>query len=135
MNTTNYLKLASAALWGKGQVPDKYYIGLSVTAPSEDGTGYSEPNDPSYGRIEILNNTANFTAPDDDAIVTNVNSISFAPTTVDGDPITHYLIFDSLTGGNLLMGNKLENTRAMEIDTIIYFPSGNIKLQVVDVTE
>ena len=54
MNTTYFLNLVSGNVYGTKKtpaVPETYYIGLSSTAPSDDGTNVTEPATGGYQRV------------------------------------------------------------------------------------
>ena len=42
------------------KIPVTYYLGLSTTAPADDGTNITEPASNGYTRVDITNNTTNF---------------------------------------------------------------------------
>ena len=57
-NTTHFKNMVSGALFGKSavfNVPDTYYLAVSTTQASEDGTNFTEPTDPAYGNTTFVN--------------------------------------------------------------------------------
>ena len=82
------------------------YLGLSTTAPSRDGTGYTEPPASNGYKRTLLgiqgqgstHKMGNATAGG----IKNADTIYFPEATGSWGACTHYLIFDSGTGGNLL---------------------------------
>lgn len=49
------------SLFGSGS-PATWYLGIILSAPADDGTGYTEPSTGSYARISKTNNSTNFPA-------------------------------------------------------------------------
>jgi hypothetical protein len=72
------------------------YLALSTTAPASDGSGVSEPSGNAYARTLL-----SFGAPASRQIVNSAN-VEFPKATGPWGEITHWAIFDSLSGGNFL---------------------------------
>lgn len=136
MNTTRFKNLIMGNLFGTDKtvsIPTKYYIGLSSTAPNMDGTGVTEPSASStgYSRVELttLSSPAN-------GVITNTDAIQFPESQSDwfgaGSPATHYVIYDSKTGGNLLMYNELTKTRIIESNTVTTINASSLSLKLID---
>lgn len=94
--------------------PTTYYLALSKTEPQADGTGVTEPSGGNYARIAIAKNGNNFTTSVDGTVKNKVRLITNESTTAWGN-CTHYAVYDTPTGGNLLWGNEL--TKARNIDS------------------
>lgn len=131
MNTTYFLNLTSGNVFGSKttpSIPSKYYLGLSSTVPALDGTGATEPSDGTgYARVELtsLSTPVN-------GVVTNNAAIDFAESTAEWGTMTHFVIYDALTGGNLLMYGELSASRKVEADTIMTIKLGSLNLSVVN---
>ena len=82
---------------GAFTVPTNIYIALSTADPTEDGSGVAEPSGNGYARK--VHNTWNAAAA---RKVTNNGVITFAAATGAWGTITHYAIYDAITGGNFL---------------------------------
>ena len=127
MNTTYFLNLTAGNLFGTKEtpaIPEKYYIGLSTSAPALDGSGVSEPSSAAaYTRVEL-----NTLSEPSDGTVTNTAAINFEESTADWGTITHYVIYDGPTGGNLLMFGELSTPRSVEAATIMTIKEGYLKL-------
>ncbi len=133
MNTVYFLKMMSGSIFGKlptPAIPSTYYIGLSTTAPNTDGTGVSEPSGGSYARIALSNSSTALTPPDANAMVINKNEIMFPESTANWGRVTHYVIYDSPNGGNLLMAGELMTPRTAETATTITIKPGQVQLQI-----
>lgn len=129
MNTKYFINMIAGNVF-KTQttpaLPSKYYIGLSSTAPSVSGTGVTEPSAANgYARVEL----ASLSAPVD-GLVSNAGIIVFADSTGDWGTVTHYVVYDAKTGGNLLFFGELTSPRTIESQTTISFKSGELNIQV-----
>lgn len=131
MNTTYFLNLASGNLFGtktNPPIPTKYYVGLSTTTPNLDGSGVTEPDSTgAYKRIQLTS----LSEPTNGA-VTNTSSISFDESTSDWGIVTHYVIYDSATNGNLLMFGTFSKPRSIETSTVMTIKEGYLKLKVLN---
>ena len=134
MNTTYFLNLVAGNVFGSKTspaIPEKFYLGLSSTAPALDGTGSSEPADGTgYARVELTS----LSAPAK-GVVTNTAAIDFAESTAGWGTMTHFVIYDALTDGNLLMYGELSASRRVEAATIMTIKQGSLNLSVVNPTE
>lgn len=75
-----------------------FFVGYSTTTPAEDGTNITEPSDPSYARLAI----PSFSAAAGGAI-SNDTVLTFGTATVAQGDVTHWVVYDALTGGNALV--------------------------------
>lgn len=131
MNTTYFLNLVSGNVFRtktNPAIPSKYYIGLSKTAPNLSGGGVSEPTSSAgYARVELIN----LSAPANGVVKNNAN-IDFAESTGDWGTLTHYVIFDAKTGGNLLMYGLLTAKRTVEASTVMTIKAGGLTLSAIN---
>ena len=129
MNTTYFLNCVAGNVFRSKTnpaIPTNYYIGLSKSAPSIDGTGSDEPPaEAGYARVRL----ANLSEPTD-GVVTNTAAINFDESTANWGTITHFVIYDSPTAGsgNLLMYGELSTPRSVETATIMTIKEGYLKL-------
>lgn len=127
MNTTYFLNLVSGNIFQtktSPSIPSKYYIGLSTTAPTLAGGNVNEPLAASgYARVELTG-----LSQPSGGVVTNGSAISFNESTASWGTITHFVIFDASTGGNLLMYGTLSTPRSVETATILTIKSGYLSL-------
>lgn len=128
MNTTYFLNCVAGNLFKtktSPALPTGYYIGLSTTAPAVGGSGVTEPTGKGYKRIQLTG----LSAPTD-GVITNTTNIDFDESTGSWGTVTHFVIYDSLTGGNLLMYGELSTPRVIENATIMTIKNGFLKLSV-----
>lgn len=108
MSFTNYLEsvLLDEAFGGTDYTPPTtIYVGLSTTAPAEDGTGVTEPTGGGYARVAVTNNATNFPPTGTDGTKSNGTAISFPQATADWGTVSHFFLADATTGGILAFGS------------------------------
>lgn len=131
MNTTYFLNLVAGHVYRSKTdpaLPEKLYVGLSSTEPSLDGNGASEPPESAgYARVELVS----MSEPVDGA-VSNTQPIDFPESTEDWGVMTHFVVYDAPTGGNLLVYNPLDKTRTVESESIMSFKVGSLELSAVN---
>lgn len=136
MNTTYFKNVVMGNIFSTDEsisIPEKYYIGLSSSAPHVDGTNVTEPSmdGTAYARVELtsLSEPAN-------GVITNEQAINFNESATDwfvaGNPATHYVIYDAPTDGNLLMYNALKTERVIESNTIASIKESSLYIQLAD---
>ena len=128
MNTTTFLNRIIGNLFGTQTappLPTQYWLGLSSTAPGIDGTGVTEPSSvgTGYSRVRLVS----LSAPSNGTI-SNTAAVSFDESTMQWGTMTHYVIYDAPTGGNLLMFGLLTISRAVEQNTVITIRAGELTI-------
>lgn len=114
-------------------LPTNYYIGLSSTAPTEEGGNVTEPSSSGtgYTRVQL----SSLTTPEN-GVITNSAAISFPESLADwfsaSSPAQYYVIYDAQSGGNLLMYNQLTTSRVIETNTIATIKASSLYLQLTD---
>jgi hypothetical protein len=115
---TNYLenKLIDHILRNTAfAMPTTLYIGLFTTPSSESGPG-TEVSGGSYARVQVGPSLTAWTATQGGTAgvstgtsgqSANVADITFPAPTANWGTITHFGVFDAVTGGNLLMQTAL----------------------------
>lgn len=87
------------------------YVGLSYTTPAIGGTGVTEPSGGAYARVATTGST--WTAAASGAS-SNAAVITFPTATADwgsANSMTHGVLYDAATGGNLLGFGTLSTAR------------------------
>lgn len=111
-------------------LPANYFIGLSTSAPTVAGGNVSEPSaSAGYSRVRLtgLNEPS-------DGIITNSSPVIFEESTADWGVITHFVIFDAETGGNLLMYDELTSPRTIEAAVVVMIKANGIQLTLANPT-
>lgn len=109
-------------------LPEKVYLGLSSTAPNVDGTGVTEPSDSAgYSRVELttLSEPVN-------GVISNNSDVSFPESSASWGTMTHFVLYDDIVDGNLLMFEALTQSRSVETATIVTVKSGGLKLTLAN---
>ncbi len=133
MNTTYFLNMVAGNVMKtktSPALPTKMYLGLSRTVPNLSGLNVSEPSSSAGYRRKELTGLSTPT----NGVVTNNQNINFDESTASWGTITHYVIYDSLTGGNLLMYGALTIKRVVETATVMTIKAGSLSLSVVNPT-
>lgn len=127
MNTTYFLNQVAGNLFKTKTtpaLPSAFYIGLSSTAPNIDGTNVGEPNSSAgYARVKLTS-----LGEPNNGVVTNTLAINFNESTANWGTITHFVIFDAETDGNLLMYGALSTPRSVEAATIMTIKENYLSL-------
>lgn len=112
---------------------DKWYVGLSTTAISEDGSGISEPSgDNGYKRVAIQNNSSNFTSPEN-MTVKNANPIVFDEVTADCGTVTDIFLSSSASGGKAAYYGKFTVPRPMPAQSNLTINANDAVFKITNV--
>ena len=115
------------------QTPSKVYIALFTSDPGEDGSG-DEVADSNYVRQEASQGDpdgaiAGWTPPAD-GVTTNAKLIEFPPIADGTITVTHFAIFDSVGGGNMLFYAPMVSSKTLEKGDVLSFDIGSITITV-----
>lgn len=109
-------------------LPSKFYLGLSSSEPSIDGSNVTEPSSSAgYYRVELTS-----LSEPDNGVVSNTSDVNFSESYEDWGVITHFVIYDSQDGGNLLMFESLSQERTVEAATIMTVKTGGLKITLAN---
>lgn len=110
-----------------------WYVGVSTTSISDDGSGISEPSPTNgYKRVAIQNNSSNFTAPAN-MTVKNTNPIVFDEVTADCGTVTDIFLSSSETGGKASYYGKFTIPRPMPAQSNLTINAGDASFKIVNV--
>lgn len=127
MNTTYFLNQVMGNLFKTKEtpaLPSEYYIGLSSTAPNISSGNVTEPlSNSGYKRVKL----ENLSEPAD-GVITNEQAISFDESTANWGTMSHFVIYDALEAGNLLMYDTLSTPRNVEAATIVTIKANSLTL-------
>lgn len=111
-------------------LPNKVYLGLSSSAPNIDGSGVSEPlASAGYERVELTS-----LGEPTNGVISNEADVSFPESSASWGTVTHFVLYDAPTNGNLLMFNVLSQSRSVETATIVMVKTGSLKLTLANPT-
>jgi len=97
------------------------FLALSSTNPTDTGTGKTEPTGGSYARIEV----ANWDAAVDRA-TQNTDIIEFVAATAGWGLMSFWAIYDTISGGNMLVYGSLSTPKRINSGGIMSFAAGTI---------
>jgi hypothetical protein len=80
------------------------YVGLSTADPLDTGAGLAEPSGGSYVRKSTAGADWSTAAA---GSINNANDVTFVESTASWGTITHFAIFDAVSGGNMLGHGEL----------------------------
>jgi hypothetical protein len=107
------------------------YVGLSSTAPNEDGTNITEPSGGSYARVSTASTDWNSATLADPSVLDNANDITFPQATADwlsGANLTHGVLFDASSGGNYLGSGALTTAKPVTSGDQPVVPAGDLEV-------
>ena len=102
-------------------IPANIYVALSTADPLDDGSGIAEPIGASYARVVM--NSWDVAAS---RATENTSQITFAQAEQDFGTITHWAIYDAITGGNFLAHGDFSASKTCPIGTNLYIAAGDI---------
>lgn len=136
MSFSNYTAQAMLnALFGKTSsfgalaTAPTIFVGLSSTAPAEDGTGITEPSAGGYARVATAAVDWNAASLADPAALDNANAVTFPQATADwlvGVNLTDFVLFDAATLGNYLGGAALTVAKPVMNGDTAEFAAGTL---------
>ncbi|MCK4576829.1 hypothetical protein KAU34_10505 [candidate division WOR-3 bacterium] len=106
---------------GAYSVPTNIYVALSTANPLDTGAGVAEPGGASYARV-VMNSWDAAAA----RATQNTSQITFAQAEQDFGTITHWAIYDAITGGNFLAHGDFSASKTCPIGTNLYIAAGDI---------
>jgi len=110
---------------GDFPVPANIYVALSRADPGETGVSIDEPTGiGSYARVvcnawDVAANRA----------TANTNGVSFPTATASWGLITHFALFDAITGGNFLAYGSLSQSKTVDDEDSAEFLAGNLDIE------
>lgn len=128
MNTTYFLNQVMGNLFGTQTtpaIPSNYYIGLSTSEPSIAGVCDGEPSTSGTGYSRVM--LSNLSVPNSGTI-TNTAAVSFPESITSWGTMLYYVVYDALTGGNLLFYGSLSISRSVEPNTVITIKTGELTI-------
>ena len=111
------------------------YIGVSKTAPSEDGTNCTEPTVSSYKRFAAKCDATNWNesiqGSTTNAVVFRFDEAQESWTTA-ASPVTHWVIFDAATSGNMMFYGELMRAQEIPAGAVLEIPAEGLTTTVLN---
>ena len=110
--------------------PTVIYIGVSTTVLNADGTGSTEPTDPSYARVAIDNNISNWEDLISGAGRQNAIPVEWAEATTNWGTVTYVAGYDTISGGNMLWFSELTIPKPVGINDVLRIKAGEAQIRI-----
>lgn len=124
MFADNFINTAAERVFKTGSI----YVGLSTTTPSSNGSNISEPTSSSYTRqLMSMGNPV-------DGSISNSAQVEFETGSGAWGTITHYVLYDAVTGGNFIACEKVTSQPSLVEGSSLIFRIGAIKLSIQDIS-
>lgn len=114
---------------GGTPLPSAYYVALSSTIPDDTGGNISEISGGAYARA-IMNHMG----ISSDGVIVNTQDVEFPESTADWGTAKAFAVYDSASGGNLLMFDSLARELTIIADNQGRFKPGELKITLQNVT-
>jgi hypothetical protein len=122
-----------------GTGPANLYIGLLTAAPSDSAAG-TEVSGNAYARVAVASSLANWAGTQSAGSTTassgssgttsNNNAVSFpTPTPAGWGTVTHFGVYDSASGGSLLIQSALTASKVINAGDSVSFAAGTLTVQ------
>ncbi len=106
-------------------MPTTTYLALFTTAPSDAAAG-AEVTTSSSGYARQALTTAMSAASGGTS--SNTSTLTFGPATASWGTITHFGIFDAVTGGNMLLYGALASSKSIGTDDKLEWTAGQLSV-------
>lgn len=132
-------KLIDHVFRGQAYSNPVLYIGLLTAAPSDAGGG-TEVSGNGYARVKAAAGASqaltDWKSTQNDSLAssgtsgntTNTSAVNFPTPTATWGVVTHFGIYDALTGGNLLFWGTLTISKTINQSDTVTFPSGTLSI-------
>ena len=115
-------------IFGKGSyTPPVIYVALSTADPTDDGSGFAEPSGNAYARVQTSASDWNVASS---GSLDNAGDITFGQATGSWGTITHFALFDAVTGGNMLAHGALNQPKAIGSSDSAKFEAGDLDISL-----
>lgn len=104
--------------------PDHLYVGLFTAEPGENDTSGEIPQGGGYTRSEIVFGNAV------SGSISNTNEVLFPEASADWGVITHFAIFDSQEGGNMLVKGTFDIPKMIYFGDTVRIKAGELTISV-----
>lgn len=121
--------------------PATLYIGLLTAAPSDTGGG-TEVSGGSYARQGVACSLANWAGTQSagsttassgtGATTSNNNVITYPTPSANWGTVTHFGIYDAVSGGNLIFWGPLSSAKAVFTGDAVSIQAGQLQVQFDD---
>ena len=103
------------------------YVGLSTADPLDDASGLAEPSGNGYARVVTA--PADWTVSSGGAL-DNANAVDFPQASGPWGTVSHFALFDAITGGNMLAHGSLGTPQAIVSGNTPSFAAGALDVSL-----
>lgn len=132
-NATDYLEdniIKHLFRTGSYTKPTVLAVALFTAAPSDAGGG-TEVSGGSYARVSLNPSDSNWAATSGtNGVTSNSSAINFGTASASWGTITHFAIFDSTSGGNMLIWGALTASKTVGSGDAFQIPAGSLTVTV-----
>ncbi len=107
--------------------PTNIFVALSTTPPTDSGGNVTPPSGNGYARKQTA--AADWAAASNRALA-NAADIEFAEASGDWGEITHFALYDAISGGNFLAWGTLSTPKTYGNGDTARFKAGTLTVQV-----
>lgn len=97
------------------------YVALSTADPLDDASAMAEPSGSGYVRKATAGADWN---PAASGAIDNANAITFAQATGSWGTVTHFALYDALSGGNMIGYGSLTTSKSVTSGDTVSFAAG-----------
>lgn len=109
--------------------PTSFWVGLSTSQPQDDGTNVSEPGS-NYARQEVTAAWWDVAMEGNQTNIKNAIEVAFPFSDGGWGTITHFVMFDAETGGNMVASGPLDTPTLILNNYELKFPVGTLTVQL-----
>lgn len=124
MNASDYLEAGTLDFWFTNAAvtrPTNRFIALYTTAPADAGGGAEIPTSAGYVRM-----AGTFSRTDNVARLSA--QIEYPAATENWTTVTHWAVFDAVTGGNMLAYGAFNEPKTIAVGDILRLPVNSISI-------
>jgi hypothetical protein len=127
MSLSNYeeARLLDLLVGKTAHALETIYVGLSTADPLDDASGLAEPVGNGYARVATTGATWEAAVA---GAIQNASAITFAEASGDWGTLTHFALFDALSGGNMIASGALDTGTAITNGQIFRFAAGALDI-------
>ena len=107
--------------------PANYYLGMSSTSISVNGSNVTEPTSGSYARV-LIPNTKGYWTYSSSGCVVNSGPVTFVQSSGSWATMVDIALFDSLTSGSVRYYTTLPSPITVAVNTTVSFSASSINI-------
>jgi len=103
------------------------YVGLSTADPGESGSGLAEPSGNGYSRVQT---SASIWSSASGGSLSNSQDVTFPEATGSWGTVTHFVLMDAASGGNVLAYGSLSQSKTVSSGDTVKFATGGLGISL-----